>query len=136
MQDLRNGYTGNGTESGVTTGETWESPESRPAAPLGKVTSRARRLREGASQTLRSARDKMSAACDRTADQTTRAYHGARGYAQNNPGMAAATVFAAGLGIGMLVGARSAARTYRRGIVPAVAFALAQAVRDVFGRLR
>jgi ElaB/YqjD/DUF883 family membrane-anchored ribosome-binding protein len=136
MQDLSNEYTGTGTESGVTTGRAWESAESRPADPVATAASRARQLREGASQTLRSARDKVSAAYDRTADQATRAYHGARGYAQDNPGLAAATVFAAGLGIGMLIGSRRAGRARRRGIVPAVAFALAQAVRDVFGRLR
>jgi ElaB/YqjD/DUF883 family membrane-anchored ribosome-binding protein len=136
MQDLRNENTGNGAESSGAMRGAWESAESRPAEPLGKVRGRARQLREGASQTLRGARDKVSAAYDRTADRTTRAYRGARGYAQDNPGMAAATVFAAGLGIGMLIGARGAARAYRRGIVPAVAFALAHAVRDVFGRLR
>ena len=87
-------------------------------------------------ETLRSARDKVSDAYDRTADQAQRAYFGARGYAENNPGVAAATVFAAGLGLGMLVGARTAARAYRRGLLPAVAFAVARAVRDVLHRLR
>ena len=50
--------------------------------------------------------------------------------------MATATVFAAGLGIGMLIGGGTAARAHRRGLIPAVAFALAQAVRDVFARVR
>ncbi len=134
MQDLPNDYTG--TESGGTAGPTWESGELRPSAPASEVASRARRLREGASQTLRTARDKVGVAYDRTADQASRAYYGARGYAQNNPGTAAATVFAAGLGIGMLIGTRTAARAYRRGLLPAVAFALAQAVRDAFERVR
>ena len=123
MQDLGNEYTG--TESGATTAKTWESGELRPAEPGSEAASRAQRLREDASQTLRSARDKVSAAYDRTADQATRVYYGARGYAQDNPGMAAATVFAAGLGIGMLIGGRTAGRAYRRRLVPAVAFALA-----------
>ncbi len=136
MQDLPNEYTGTGTGSGATSERTWESGELRPNEPLSEAASRARRLREQASQTLRSAKDKVSVAYDRTADQASRAYYGARGYAQSNPGTAAATVFAAGLGIGMLIGARGAARAYRRGVIPAVAFALAQAVRDVFDRIR
>ncbi len=136
MQDLRNEYTGTGTEPGATAGSAWESGELRPAERVSEAAGRAQRLREGASQTLRSAKGKVSAAYDRTADEAARAYYGARGYAQSNPGVAAATVFAAGLGVGMLIGARGAARSYRRGLVPAVAFALAQAVRDVFDRLR
>ncbi len=136
MQDLPNEYTGTGTGSGATTGRTWESGELRPTEPLSEAASRARRLRDEASQTLRSARDKVGAAYDRTADQASRAYYGARGYAQDNPGLAAATVFAAGLGIGMLIGARAAARAYRRGLLPTVAFARAQTVRDVFDRIR
>ncbi len=136
MPDLPNEYMGTGPGSGATTGRTWESGELRPPEPMSEGASRARRLRDGAWQTLRSARDTVSAAYDRTADQTTRAYHGARGYARNNPGVAAATEFAAGLGVGMLIGGRTAARAYRRGLIPAVAFALAQAVRDVFERVR
>jgi ElaB/YqjD/DUF883 family membrane-anchored ribosome-binding protein len=131
MQDLPNEYAGAGAGSGATT---WESGELRPAEPVPEGA-RARRLREEASQALRGAKDKVSAAYDRTTDQAQRAYDGARGYARNNPGMAAATVFAAGLGIGMLIGVRTTARAYRRGLLPAVAFALAQAVRDVFARL-
>jgi ElaB/YqjD/DUF883 family membrane-anchored ribosome-binding protein len=136
MQDLPNEYTGTGPEAGAAAGRTWESGELRPAEQVSEAASRARRLREGASQTLRSARDGVSAAYDRTADQASRAYYGARGYVQNNPGVAAATVFAAGLGIGMLIGGRTAARAHRRGLVPAAAFALAQAVRDLFDRVR
>jgi ElaB/YqjD/DUF883 family membrane-anchored ribosome-binding protein len=133
MQDLPNEYPVTRAESGTPTGRTWESGKLRPAEPMA---TRARRLREGASQTLRGAKDTVSAAYDRAADQAQRAYYGARGYAHSNPGVAAATVFAAGLGLGMLIGARGAARAYRRGLVPTVAFALAQAVRDVFDRMR
>ena len=136
MQDLPNEYASTGTRSGATTGGAWESGELRPAAPVSEAASRVRLPREGASQTLRSARDRVRAVYDSTADQAQRAYDGAQGYARNNPGVAAATVFAAGLGIGMLIGARTAARAYRGGLVPAVAFALAQAVRGVFDRLR
>jgi len=134
MQDLPTEHTGTGTEPGATTGRAWESGELRPAT--SDATGRARRLREDASQALLSAKDRVSAAYDRTTGGAQRAYYGARGYAQNNPGVAAATVFAAGLGIGMLIGVPTAARAYRRGFVPAVALAIAQAVRDVFDRMR
>ena len=136
MQDLRNEYTDAGGESGGTTERTWEPRELKPAESASGIASRAARLREGASQTLRSGREKVGVAYDRTADQAARAYYGARGYAQANPGVAAATTFAAGLGIGLLLGGRSAARAHRRGLIPVVGIALAQAVRDVFERLR
>jgi len=136
MQDLRNEHTGVGSESGGTTERTWESGELKPAEPASAAARRVRRLRDEASPTLRSAKEKVGVAYDRTADQATRAYYGARGYVRTNPGAAVATTFAAGLGIGMLIGGRSAARAYRRGRIPTVAFALAQAVRDAFDRLR
>jgi ElaB/YqjD/DUF883 family membrane-anchored ribosome-binding protein len=136
MQDLRNEYTGIGGESGGTVERAWEAEEPKAAEPASVIGNRARRLREEASQTLRSAKQKAGVAYDRTADQAVRAYHGARGYAQANPGVAAAATFAAGLAVGMMVGGRSAARAYRRGLIPVVAIALAQAVRDVFERSR
>jgi hypothetical protein len=78
----------------------------------------------------------VSVAYDRTADRAARAYYGARGYAQTNPGMAVATGFAAGLGLGLVLGGRTAAHAYRRRFLPAIAVALAQAVRGVFARRR
>lgn len=136
MQELRNEYGGVETGRGGTTERRWETEELETEEAASEFGSRARRIRDEASQRLRSAREKASVAYDRTADQAVRAYHGARGYAQANPGLAAAATFATGLGIGMLLGARSAARVYRRGLIPVVAVALAQAVRDVFQRAR
>ncbi|HSD29193.1 MAG TPA: hypothetical protein VLL75_17965 [Vicinamibacteria bacterium] len=136
MQELRNEYGGVGTGPGGTTERAWEKGELKTGQTSSETGSHTRRLRDEASQKLRSAREKASVAYDRTADQAVRAYHGARGYAQANPGVAAAASFATGLGIGMLLGIRSAARAYRRGFFPVVAFALAQAVRDVFQRAR
>jgi ElaB/YqjD/DUF883 family membrane-anchored ribosome-binding protein len=133
MQDLRNEYAG-GSETGGAAERTWESVESKAAELSSEAGGRARRLKEDASHKLRSARQRVGTAYDRTAEQATRAYQGARGYAQRSPGVAVATTFAAGLGIGMLIGGRSAARAYRRGLLPAVAFALSQAVRDVLAR--
>jgi len=136
MQDLRNDYAGTEGEAGGTVERALESGERKVTEAASATVSRARRVRDEASQTLRSAKEKVGVAYDRTADQATRAYSGARGYAQTNPGMAAATTFAAGLGLGLLLGSRSTARAYRRGVVPAFAVALAQAVRDVFERRR
>jgi ElaB/YqjD/DUF883 family membrane-anchored ribosome-binding protein len=133
MQELRNEHTGTEGGSAGTTERAWEVEELK-AAERASAGSRARRLRDEASEKMRSAREKVGVAYDRTAEEATRAYHGARGYAQSNPGVAAAATFAAGLGLGMMLGGRSAARAYRRGLVPVVAIALAQAVRDVFGR--
>lgn len=136
MQDPRNEYAGIEGSSAGTTARAWEVGEAKTGAAAAEIGSRARRLRDGASQTLHSAKEKVGVAYDRTADQAVRAYHGARGYAQSNPGMATAATFAAGLGIGMVVGGRTAARAYRRGLFSLTVAALAQAVRDVFDRRR
>jgi ElaB/YqjD/DUF883 family membrane-anchored ribosome-binding protein len=117
MQELRSEYTG-GEEA---------------ASEIGR---RARRMKDEASQTLRSAKEKVGVAYDRTADQAVRAYRSAREYAQANPGVAAAATFSAGLGVGMMMASRSGARAYRRGLIPVVAIALAQAVLDVFDEAR
>jgi ABC-type sugar transport system substrate-binding protein len=89
-----------------------------------------RRTRE-ASEKLRQAKEKVTDAYDRTADRAARAYREARGYAQEHPDVAAAVSFAAGMGVGVMIAGRNG-RSYRRGLVPVFAIALAQAVLDVF----
>lgn len=129
MQDPGSEY---GNEPGGTVESSWESGATKAGESLSEGGGRMRRIRDEASQSLRSAREKVGEAYDRTADRAGRAYSGARGYAQANPGVAVATTFAAGLGLGMLIGSRATVRAYRRGLVPAFAVALAEAVRDVF----
>jgi ElaB/YqjD/DUF883 family membrane-anchored ribosome-binding protein len=136
MQELRNEYGGVETAPGGKTERAWEKGELKTVETGSETGSRTRRLRDEASQKLRSTREKTSVAYDRTADQTIQTYHNARGYAQTNPGAAATTSFATNLGIGMLLNIRSATRTYRRKFFPIMAFALAQTVRDLFQRAR
>jgi len=89
-----------------------------------------------AKEALRGAKERVSAVYDRTAGEASRAYRGAREYAQENPGIAALATFAAGLGVGVMLTARGALKGYRRGLVPMTAVALAHAVLDVFGDRR
>jgi ElaB/YqjD/DUF883 family membrane-anchored ribosome-binding protein len=110
----------------------WEFDERRAAEAVQEIGQRAGRARDDASETLRDARQKLGVAYDRAAERAGRAYRGARHYAQANPGVAAAVTFAAGLGAGLMLSSRNGAQAYRRGLIPVVAVALAQAVLDVF----
>jgi len=123
------------TEAGATE-RAWDSPERRAEEAASEVGRRARRIKDEASQTLRTAKEKAGVAYDRTADEAIRVYHGARDYAQANPGVAAAVTFAAGVGVGVMMAGRNGSRAYRQGLVPVVAVALAQAVLDVFDEAR
>jgi ElaB/YqjD/DUF883 family membrane-anchored ribosome-binding protein len=122
-----------------TTGELGGTGAGWAESEAGRVQQRAEnfknRVRDEAGETLRGAREKVSRAYDRTADNASRAYRSARGYAQEHPDMAAALCFATGVGVGMMMSGRNGGM-YRRGLVPVVAVALAQAVLDVFGEDR
>jgi hypothetical protein len=92
-------------------------------------------MADEASRTMRDAKERVTAAYGRTAETAERAYHEARGFAKENPGAAAAVTFATGLGVGLMLAPRtprSRFHAYRRGLVPVVAIALANAVLDVF----
>jgi hypothetical protein len=89
-------------------------------------------MADEASRTMRDAKERVTAAYGRTAETAERAYHEARGFAKENPGTAAAVTFATGLGVGLMLAPRSRFHAYRRGLVPVVAIALANAVLDVF----
>lgn len=92
----------------------------------------ARRMAAEASQAWREAKGRASTAYDRTTEGADRAYRSARSYAKENPGATAAITFAAGVGIGILVARRQNAYTDRRGVIPMLAKAVGQAVREVF----
>jgi ElaB/YqjD/DUF883 family membrane-anchored ribosome-binding protein len=135
MQEQRNEYTTGGESTGATE-RSWDSTERRAEEAASELGRKARRVKDDASETLRSAREKVEVAYDRTADQATRMYRNAREYAVANPGVAAAVTFAAGVGVGMMVSGRNGSRIYRQGLIPVVAVALAQAVLDVFDEAR
>jgi ElaB/YqjD/DUF883 family membrane-anchored ribosome-binding protein len=116
-----------GAESAREVTGSWAEPVERTLPSEQEVR---RRTRE-ASEKLRQAKEKVTDAYDRTADRAARAYREARGYAQEHPDVAAAVSFAAGMGVGVMIAGRNG-RSYRRGLVPVFAIALAQAVLDVF----
>jgi ElaB/YqjD/DUF883 family membrane-anchored ribosome-binding protein len=138
MQEQGSEYTGEGAGAAGAgaTDRAWDAAERRAEETASEVGRRARRVKDEAAETLRTAKDKVGVAYDRTADQAVRAYHGARDYAVAHPGAAAAITFAAGVGVGVMMAGRNGSRTYRNGLVPLVAVALAQAVLDVFDGAR
>ena len=127
-----------------TDGDTARSEWNEAAADVAERTGEAvaeakrgaRRVADEASRTMRDAKERVTAVYGRTAETAERAYRDARGYAQQNPGTAAAVTFAAGVGVGMMLAARGGHSSYRRGLVPVVALALANAVVDVFDKDR
>jgi ElaB/YqjD/DUF883 family membrane-anchored ribosome-binding protein len=84
-----------------------------------------------AEQAVRTAKQKLEGAYERTSRVATKAYHEALDFAYEKPAVAALVTFGAGLTMGyMLSNGRS--RDYRGRIVPAIATALAEAVHEVF----
>jgi ElaB/YqjD/DUF883 family membrane-anchored ribosome-binding protein len=75
----------------------------------------ARRMANEASQTIRDASERVTAAYGRTAETAERACIDARNYAKEHPGTAAAVTFAAGIGVGMILAQRYAPGVGRRG---------------------
>jgi ElaB/YqjD/DUF883 family membrane-anchored ribosome-binding protein len=126
MQEPYEDVAGTDTNPGA---REWQ--EAGGDAAVRKAEREAKRLAAQASRTMKEAKEKVGAAYDRTAEQAGRMYRGARGYAQENPGTAAAITFAAGMGLGLMAARQSGFRAYRRGLVPVIAVALARTVLDV-----
>ena len=128
-----------GTDGDAARGE-WNEATADVAARTGEAVAEAkrgaRRVGEQASRTMHDAKERVTAAYGRTAETAERAYREARGYAERNPGTAAAVTFAAGVGVGMMMAPRGGYSSYKRGLVPVVAIALANAVLDVFDKGR
>ena len=129
-----------GDMSAEMAGTDWRATADEVAESAAELASEAkkgaRRVANDASQSLRGAKEKVSAAYGRTTESAERAYLSARGYATENPGTAAAVTFAAGVGLGMMLAPRNGRNSYGRGLIPVVAIAVAQAVLDVFDRAR
>jgi len=127
------------TDADAARGE-WNEAAADVAARTGDAVAEAkrgaRRVADEASRTMRDAKERVTAAYDRTAETAGHAYREARGYAQQHPGTAAAVTFAVGVGVGMMMAPRRGSSSYRRGLVPVVALALANAVLDVFDKDR
>jgi ElaB/YqjD/DUF883 family membrane-anchored ribosome-binding protein len=99
---------------------------------IGRAREDARRAKEQAAEKLRRAGRRVSQAYDRAASGAERALRGTRSYVRDNPGVAVAVGFAAGVGVGAMLAPRRRPFAYRSGLVPLVAVALANAVLEVF----
>jgi ElaB/YqjD/DUF883 family membrane-anchored ribosome-binding protein len=132
MQEPRNDHMGAEDPASDVTAREWAEADERRMREEGRRA----RVREEAAATLRDAKQRVARAYDRTSSTASRAYRGAREYAQEHPDVAAAVSFAAGMGVGMMVSARNGRAYYKRGLIPVVAIALAQAVLDVFDQAR
>jgi hypothetical protein len=80
---------------------------------------------------LGDARRRIAQAYDRTRGAASRWYDDALGFGRENPAMSALIAFGAGLSVGALLFA-DRRPPYRRRVVPAVAMAVADVVREVF----
>jgi ElaB/YqjD/DUF883 family membrane-anchored ribosome-binding protein len=84
---------------------------------------------ERAAETLRGAKERASEAYDRTAEAATQWTHDAVEYGRNNPLLTSLVVFGTGVGLGCWLAYERRPR-YSKRLVPAVAGAVAHAVRE------
>jgi hypothetical protein len=84
-----------------------------------------------AGRTLRNAKDKLSGAYERTSEVANRAYHEALDSAKENPGLSALVCFGIGVGVGLWMSGMSRPRGFRDRVLPVLATAMADAVREI-----
>jgi len=91
--------------------------------------------RDISSEQLREARRRIARAYDKTRGAASRWYDDAVSYGRENPGASMILVFGAGLGVGALL-FKDRRPPYRRRVMPALATALTDVLRDVFDARR
>jgi ElaB/YqjD/DUF883 family membrane-anchored ribosome-binding protein len=92
-------------------------------------------MAEEAAETLRGAKARVSEAYDRTSDVASQWADEALEYGRNNPLLTSLLVFGAGVGVGCLLNSQRRPR-YSKRLVPAVAGAVAHAVREAIDARR
>ena len=84
-----------------------------------------------AGRTVRNAKEKLTGAYERTSDVANRAYREAIDSARENPGMTALVCFGAGVAFGLWLSGMSRPRGFRDRVLPVLASAMADAVREI-----
>jgi ElaB/YqjD/DUF883 family membrane-anchored ribosome-binding protein len=86
---------------------------------------------EAGREQLREARQRIARAYDRTSRAASRWYDDALSYGRENPATAVLVAFGAGLGLGALL-FMDRKPPYRQRVMPALAMAVGDVVREVF----
>jgi ElaB/YqjD/DUF883 family membrane-anchored ribosome-binding protein len=90
---------------------------------------------EEAAEAVKGAKRRLYEAYDRTSSAANRMARDAADYGRNNPFLTSLVVFGAGVGVGCLIAAERRPR-YSRRLVPALAGAVAHAVREALDARR
>jgi ElaB/YqjD/DUF883 family membrane-anchored ribosome-binding protein len=106
------------------------------ASRAESVERMARQAADRAAEAVRSGKERLNQAYDRTVERAERAYDGAMGYAREHPGTTALVSLGAGIGIGIALASGSNGFRTRRNSFPAMASAVADAVIAAFDRRR
>jgi hypothetical protein len=89
------------------------------------------RAEREAGRAVRNAREKLSGAYERTSEVAGRAYQDALESARENPGMSALVCFGVGVTVGLWLAGMSRPRGFRDRVLPVLATAMADAVREI-----
>ena len=81
-------------------------------------------------RTVRQAKEKLSDAYERTSEAANRAYREAMTSASENPGLTALVCFGVGVSVGLWLSSMTRSRGFRDRIVPVLATAVADAVKE------
>ena len=92
-------------------------------------------MAEEAAEAVKNGKRRLFDAYDRTSTTANRWARDAADYGRNNPFLTSLVVFGAGVGVGCLIAAERRPR-YGRRLVPALAGAVAQAVREALDARR
>jgi hypothetical protein len=97
---------------------------------IGDMEREFERTKRDVSRTVRQAKEKLSGAYERTSEAATRAYQDALSSASENPGLSALVCFGVGVSVGLWLSTMTRSRSFRDRIVPVLATAVADAVKE------
>ena len=94
------------------------------------------RAEREAGRAVRNAKVKVADAYERTSAVAGRAYQDAMQSARENPGLSALVCFGVGVSVGLWLSGMSRPRGFRDRVLPVLATAMADAVREIAGDRR
>jgi hypothetical protein len=99
-------------------------------AEIGDAAREFDRAKHEVGRTVRQAKEKISDAYERTSEVASRAYQEAIHSASENPGLTALVCFGVGVSVGLWLSTMTRSRSFRDRIVPVLATAVADAVKE------
>jgi hypothetical protein len=97
---------------------------------IGEVSREFERSRREVGRSVRQAKEKLSDAYEKTSEAASRAYQEAITSASENPGLSALVCFGVGVSVGLWLASMTRSRSFRDRIVPVLATAVADAVKE------